>query len=360
MLKGWLIDNVEESEKFVISNINKYIDSKIKTFSKCSDVSSFIKNNSLESDIIIINMDSFDLESSFLREFLDFYKQIDEVPIIFLIKDYGDLEKYIGSQKLSNIEYLIKPFNKFNLIEKIKKMVEGDENFIKKDTSFVRHSFTELFKSFMHDIGNPASVGVNVVGMLKEEMGETLTKDGEEMLDMLHDSSLFIFKLLEDMQDFLILEEIELTKERVDFYEFIKKFIECEYSHYDSKIIEVESNIDEIEIYWDREYMEKIIRILTNLILLSINAALLNIKIAKEEKSIYVNFIFSDIHEAVVRVNKFDIFKPFSKNIVNIWKKDTRLSLPIVKKIVECHFGEVGVKYLENNRVNFYFKLPLI
>ncbi|NWJ50163.1 MAG: FIST C-terminal domain-containing protein [Bacteroidetes bacterium] len=211
-----------------------------------------------------------------------------------------------------------------------------------------------------HDLRNPLGIIQGFADLLNEEIGDefkvytgTITRVSSEMLNLLN--------------DFLDISKIEagkldLKKERIDYFSFIKHNIMMNGFMAQNKKINIISEFEMADqiLSIDGGKIDQVLNnLISNAVKYSYPDTTVVVKVFREKNQIVTQVID---HGLGIPENEIDgIFNPFKKTSVRPTGGENShgLGLAIVKKIIEGHNGEVGVTSELGKGSVFYFTLPI-
>jgi len=201
---------------------------------------------------------------------------------------------------------------------------------------------------------------------------EFLLNDGEikkvsksklDILDIINKTSKNSLNLVRNLLDISKIDSgtIHLNIQVHDYVEFLKHTITLNQILADRKGIKIilEAGNKSIMAEFDDEYMrEAIDNLLSNAVKYSHSGSNVLVKVSGNHSVIMTEVVDSGVGIAEHEIQK--LFKPFSRSSARATsgEKATGLGLATVKKVVEEHKGEVGVKSKVGNGSTFYFTFP--
>lgn len=217
----------------------------------------------------------------------------------------------------------------------------------------------EFILAIVHDLKNPLIAKEKAIEILLSQPDRTPIGDFKEMLQECSVSNTQMLKMLDDILAIYHwrLAKFELTLEKVDLKEMLKKVLsEVKYLALD-KNIKISAQIDEKipEVNIGKEEMH---RVFTNLIMNAIRHSFENSEIKTNLELQEDKILFSILNRGEKLSNKAQktMFNPY-KTAKN--KLGHGLGLYISKKIIELHNGSIWVETNESNEVKFSFSIPV-
>ena len=216
-----------------------------------------------------------------------------------------------------------------------------------------------------HDIRNPVGIIQMYSDFMIKEKSNNLTLEQKKYLTSINQSAEFISNLLNDLLDISKIQsgrlDLELNNNSYD--SLVSHNIEMNQVIARKKHIELEliksSNIPKISI--DRNKIEQVLNnLISNAIKYSFPDTVITVKISCTNSFILTEVI--DQGQGIPDNELENIFEPFQKTSIKstAGEKSTGLGLTIVKKIIERHGGNIGVKSKLGKGTCFYFELPVL
>lgn len=214
-----------------------------------------------------------------------------------------------------------------------------------------------------HDLRTPIGVIRTYSEFLEEEIADNLTSEQKSFLSVIHSSSEFMLRLIDDLLDVSAIEagRLSLQREPADLEKLIRRSVEMNHALGAHKRIGVEFLSPGCPVIAPVD-SGKIEQVLNNLIS---NA----IKFSHPDTTVHVA-LGSDDGNEVVRVEDQGqgipaeelnrLFDPFVTSSVRATagESSTGLGLAIVRRIIEGHGGTVGVRSEVGRGSVFSFTLP--
>ncbi|BBB31793.1 two-component system, NtrC family, sensor kinase [Thermotomaculum hydrothermale] len=251
----------------------------------------------------------------------------------------GNVKARIGRYETKEASAVADAFNAM-----IDKLTEQSKELAQKSSLA---AIGELSSSIVHEMRNPlSSIKLNIKAVADKLKDD---KTYSELLNITKTQVLRLETMLSELLNFG--KPIELKKSRikpVDLVEQALEIVSSEISKLEQKTFVISEIGENAYIYGDREHL---LRALTNLIK---NAAEANPKKGKvtiyiKEKKDKVIISVEDTGKGLSKAVKDMIFKPF----FTTKETGTGLGLPIVKKIIEYHNGEIFAENREEGGAKF-------
>lgn len=216
-----------------------------------------------------------------------------------------------------------------------------------------------------HDLRSPVGNIYNLSDlMLDPKSSANLTASQHEFLALINRTSYNALNLLDNLLDVAQIEAgtLKINKEKHDYLEFVREIIAIN-QHIAAKKgqkINLESDIPDIRLHFDRSYLGQVLNnLITNALKYSFPQTEVKIKVSVNGQ--YVKTEVVDQGMGIKDQDKDKIFRPFEKaqNVPTGGERSSGLGLAIVRKIIEAHQGEIGFSSTYGKGSTFYFFLPL-
>ena len=212
----------------------------------------------------------------------------------------------------------------------------------------------EVVSSIAHSISNPLNIiSGNADYLLLDR--EASDKDFEELKTILDETGR-ITKSIRHLLNFS--RPIHVKKDKNDLNKIVKNVVRNSRYIIGEKNIDVAKVLDDTltEFQFDKEEIEEVImNIFTNSVQAIYSSGEIKIKTINEGK--FASVEITDSGPGIVKENLTKIFLPFFSS--KEFGKGTGLGLPIAKRIINEHGGEISVKSAVGKGTTFRFTLPL-
>ena len=246
------------------------------------------------------------------------------------------------------------------------KIIELDSSLKKNKEAFtnVQKETSVFLSNLTHNLKNPLGTIYSFSEMILEEHKNFQFQKTEKYLNIIHNSSKFSIKLLNEFVYYskIISEEFSLERSKVDFIKIIKDIIRKYESELQEKRISLKANIPSKSLYMslDENIAYKAIEnIVNNAIRYSLDGSEIIIEIFEKNDEVIV--IVKDRGIGISEDNLPKIFIEFF--VVNTYSEDKErcigLGLTISKRIVELHKGIIKVVSEENIGTKLIISLPI-
>ncbi len=215
-----------------------------------------------------------------------------------------------------------------------------------------------------HDLRNPIGVIRGLSELLMDEDMTNSEAERTEIIQTIYRTSGFMLGLVNDLLDIANIESgtLELNLSEEDIREVVQQTIRMNEIFARKKEMQLIFQPGEIPclVLIDRPKIEQVLtNLLTNAMKYSFPGSSIEVLINPGQKTVRVTV--SD-HGQGIRSEEIPLlFKPFQRASSRSTggEKSTGLGLSIVKKIIEAHGGETGIKSVLGSGSEFYFTLPL-
>jgi signal transduction histidine kinase len=277
-------------------------------------------------------------------------KEIDPTIVTVVITGYGTVDSAVEAMKRDAYDFLTKPFTPNELRRVVAKGIEKRK--LQIETSALREEKERLRESFVtivsHQLRSPLAT---VRQYLEVVLSGAIGKTTDEIQQMLQRSAIRIDELMDMVNDWLNMARIDAGKltesfELVDLVEVLKRCVDSHKQTADEKNVQISfsssGSLPKVE-----GDAESLFEAFSNLIDNAIKYNRPNGKVSVDTKN--------KAHRLVVTVSDTGfgidedslpfIFDDFyrAKNKYTREITGTGLGLPITKKIIEAHSGEIQV-----------------
>jgi len=211
-----------------------------------------------------------------------------------------------------------------------------------------------------HDLRNPIS-GIRVFSTWLEEH---INDESKEYATIIKDESAKMLHLLNNLLDISKIEtgSFELNLREADYVAMVQQRIRMNEMLAKEKKIRLVSDFEKPSqmLSFDTEKMEQVLNnLISNAIKYSYPDSIITVKVYCEHQQVVTQVI--DHGQGIPEKDIKEIFYPFKKSgaIPTGGEPSHGLGLTIVKKIVEEHHGQIGVRSEWGKGSVFYFTLPL-
>jgi len=216
-----------------------------------------------------------------------------------------------------------------------------------------------------HDLRNPLNAVQMYSEFLSDEASEVLTPEQLEFVSIIHSSSQFMLRLVNDLLNVAKIEsgKLELELATTDLVAMVERNVTLNRAIASKKqinlIFQHDNDIPLVQID-----VAKIEQVLNNLIVNAIKFSnpgrVVNVRVARSGKETVISV--NDQGQGIPANEIEKLFKPFQRTSVRSTRgeESTGLGLAIVRKIVMGHQGRVWVESEVGKGSTFYVALPLL
>lgn len=237
-----------------------------------------------------------------------------------------------------------------------------------KMESFAREKDKELhlvkqrfLTNISHEIRTPVTLMLGATNRLLEH-GQ-ISKEHKREVEVLRGSSRHLLHLINELLDFRRLESdgIKLKVAEGDFLKFSQEIYLSFQSQANSNSIDYRmiSRGDELELWYDRDQMEKVLfNLISNAFKFTPSGGTITIELDEDDQFVYLKVI--DSGKGVEEEQLSEIFNRFyqSENAIGIREPGSGLGLSIARDIVKMHSGEISAENNTESGINIAIKLP--
>jgi len=309
------------------------------------------------------------------------YKVIEElkkskhknIPIIFL-SALTDSENKIDAFKAGAVDYINKPFNKGEVLERIKTHlkirrfeIERKEhiNILKNREIELRQlnkNKDALIRIVSHDIKNPLTGIMGLISILLNDDSITY-EERKEILNVMQNSSEklldLVKKILDDEANHTNSSKLVLSETNLG--ELVQKVIELNKAKARLKNIELKCEISSPNIVCNLDYRKietTLINLVSNALKFTLSNGSVTIRVDKTEDSILIQIQDTGIGIPAPMVDSFFELDKLNSTIGTDNEVGTGLGINIVKSNVDLHKGKIWLETEEEVGTTFFIELP--
>ena len=283
------------------------------------------------------------------------------IPIV-MITALKELDDKIQSIEAGADDFLTKPFNKLELLTRIKSLIRVKDLHDDLDRSYralkeLEHAKDRLTQMIIHDLKNPLTgikANLEIVGM--DELGET-----QECLDAAQRSCDLLFNMIQDLLDISRMEEGKLTLnlETLDIKEVAtaaSREVEVP-AQAEEKEVRLNFAPDLSQISGDRSLLYRTFsNLLINAVKHTGRGGTISVHISQEAEELHIRV--EDTGHGIPKEYLEKIFEKFGQ-VESRQRSGTGLGLTFCKMAVEAHNGRIWVESEEGVGSTFTFVLPV-
>lgn len=212
-------------------------------------------------------------------------------------------------------------------------------------------TWQQLARKLAHEIKNPLTP-IQLMAQQMRDKYDGKNTEYEAMLSecctIIEDEVGSLQRLVREFSDFARLPEFRLIKQ--DIVPLLKS-IERLYGHLNINIVTPE---DSVELNIDHDYMKRVfINLIDNAIASGETDNKIEIRLEKAVDN-YIQIVVEDNGEGISEENIQKVFEPY----FSTKRSGVGLGLPIVKKVIKEHGGEIEVKSKVGEGTTFFISLP--
>ncbi len=220
---------------------------------------------------------------------------------------------------------------------------------------------SELLRIVTHDLKNPIGVIKNAADLISDDIENQETVD--EMVKIIKSSSV---RMLDSVHELLLMSEVEedfkIKPSKFNFLELVRKVVDqnLALARKKKQIIRVKADLDKIDLTADYDKLTSCVEnYLSNAIKYSPYGSEIEVIVETDDQNLI--FKVKDYGPGLTEEDLKHVFGKFKKlsSRPTAGESSTGLGLSIVKRIIEMHGGEVGVKSEYKKGSLFFFILPL-
>ena len=294
-------------------------------------------------------------------------KATKSIPIIFLTAAI-EVTDLVSAFVAGGVDYIKKPFIREELLARVQTHISLNQ--ARQQLKALYQQKTDLLATLAHDVKNPTGAIEGLATLMMEDIKEG-NQDSHEfysMLELTQQSARGMTDFVNDILD-------EETRNQGEVPEFTKAQINvAEIVAHLVKLNAVQSNEKAIRLTYEPTFKPMVHisrRILTGMFDNIISNA---VKYSRNNSEVIVHLMPSEsqpngfrfeVHDSASLIspeNRKALFKKFTKGTaVPIGKSSSHgIGLAIVKRLVDLHNGDVGVREREDGEGNvFYLEIPL-
>jgi signal transduction histidine kinase len=222
----------------------------------------------------------------------------------------------------------------------------------------------ELLGIAAHDLRNPLAALQVYSELLLHTLNENLTDKQQDFLKRIHQSSVFMTQLIDDLLDLSKIESgtLVLEKHRFDYMVLVQHSVQTNKILAEKKHITIELHHEPSIPFLliDPQKIEQVLNnLLSNAVKFSYPDTVITVRVFLRDNAVVTEVI--DQGQGIPLEELPHIFKTFHRASVQATdgEKGTGLGLAITKKIIEGHNGVLKVESQVGKGSTFFFQLPV-
>ena len=306
-------------------------------------------------DIMMPEMDGFEVCRT-----LKSNSNTSEIPVIFLTAK-TDIDSITKAFKVGGIDYITKPFNKSELLVRVKTHLEMQRQ--KKNLKELNATKDKFFSIIAHDLRSPLNQLLGLSEILQREVVSEREEEVIKLAKLINESARSGRLLLENLLEWSRSQSssINFNPEILSLSTLSKEVIELNEQNAAQKNIEIRSKIGEEEnAFADGNMVKTILRnLLSNSIKFTNSGGQIKIEAKSSNGMITLSVIDNGIG-----IEEHDIEKLFRidvnpKSIGRSKEKGSGLGLILCREFVEKNGGKIWAESKPGNGSTFKFNLPI-
>lgn len=318
-------------------------------------------------DVILLDVQMPHLNGFELCKQIKANTELSQIPIIF-ITSMGKTENKVKGFELGGVDYVTKPFNKHELLARIKthlslreaqKTLTLQAEKLKKENKLK----DRLFAIIGHDLRSPMSaIKMQLDFIIRGIINPKADNFISNTVHNLNATTDEAFNLLDNLLGWAKSESgtLSMIKEPVTLLPLIAQCVRLQQLAMDAKKIQLHVDVaDDIVVYADMNMIKTVIRnLLSNAVKFTPEGGTVTISATKEKNLIRVN-----VQDNGVGIDPEDLPKILNPEVHfskegTAQEAGTGLGLILCKGFIEKNNGELSVKSVVNDGTQFIFSLP--
>jgi two-component system sensor histidine kinase/response regulator len=306
-------------------------------------------------DVMMPEMDGMEASRQIRRN-----KDLKDIPIIFLTAR-NQTEDIVEGFKAGGVDYITKPFNKDELLIRIKNHLELA--FARKKIIELNRNRDKLYSIIAHDVRSPLSSILFMIGAIKSNLITPGTDDYQEMLESIEKTTSETSTLLNNLLSWAKVQSqaVALTPKITNICNVLNECVSLLKANAELKNIALASDVPEgTSAYFDEVTMHTVFR---NVISNAIKFTPLNgsVNVSSFIDQGMVTLVFKDnglgIPEHVVE--KIMIHNQHHTTPGTANEQGSGLGLVMVKDFISSNNGKLNIKSKEGEGTEIWISLPL-
>lgn len=306
-------------------------------------------------DIMMPEMDGFEVCQK-----LKSNDETKDIPVIFLTAK-TDIDSITKAFKVGGIDYITKPFNKAELLARVKTHLELQQQ--KRNLKELNATKDKFFSIIAHDLKSPLNHLLGLSELLQKELESDQSDEVIRLAKLINESAKSGRLLLTNLLEWSRSQtgSIIFSPENLDLEKMTNEVIELNENNAIQKNISIKSKVkSEIFAFADGNMIKTILRnLISNGIKFTMNGGkiVLNAKRAN-------GVVTYSVSDNGIGIKISDIKKLFRidinpKCIGNSREKGTGLGLILCKEFIEINEGKIWVESKLGEGSTFKFSMPV-
>lgn len=221
---------------------------------------------------------------------------------------------------------------------------------------------TRFLQHMSHELKTPLTTIREGTELLREKIVGDLNDQQAEIAGILHDNSLQLQKLIEDLLDFSILQSrtAALMRSRVDLHKLIEEVLDSHKITILSRHLQLETSLQVVGLNGDREKLRTLVdNLVSNAIKYSPDNSCLKVQLSSDRKFAYIEV--TDAGPGIPEADHDRVFEAFfqGKPAAHGPVRGTGLGLAIAREYARAHGGDVSVVKSSKGGASLRVVIPL-
>lgn len=383
--KMLIIDNDQDSVFALKTLINKHISTEVIVANDTQ--SALVRLNKEEVDLIILDIDRVGIDGWEIVAFVKERKKGRDIPIIFLVNSHKHEAFKKRDIKRGDVDYLIKPVDGYQLINRISvyfKLMEKEkyidhmvEERVKKETEELRRAKEQaeaesesksiFLTDISHELRTPLNIILSSVQLIDLYLDSETAIDKNKFKKKLYLQKQNCYRLLRLVNNLIDITKIDaghftMKFRRYNIVELVESITMSIGPYMDNKGIQLifDTEVEEREIFCDLDAIERImLNLLSNAVKFTPTGGIVHVKL--DDMGDYIKIAIKDTGIGIQRDMLDKVFERFRQgnNLLTGRNEGSGIGLNLVKHLVEKHKGRIYVRSEYNKGSEFIVELPV-
>ncbi|AOY74882.1 hybrid sensor histidine kinase/response regulator [Clostridium formicaceticum] len=379
-----IVDDNENNLFTLRSLIEEYIDATvIEATCGAKALQELLRSNV---DLIILDVQMEEMDGFEIASLIKQRKKTKDIPIVFLTASYIGEECKKRGFKVGGVDYLTKPIDEYQLINRINvylKLIEKERNMniileekVREQTKELREAKEEaevanqtksaFLANISHEFKTPLNIIMSTIQMLKlylEKDEELDRKKIKKKIDMQLQNCYRLLRLVNNLIDITKIDsgDFKIFKNKCNIVEIVEVITLSVAEYIENKGISLsfDTDVEEKIIQCDLDAMERILlNLLSNAIKFTPIGGTIGVTIRSLKEGIAISVKDTGIG---IPEDKLDlIFQRFKQTdeLLTRRHEGSGIGLSLVKSLVEMQGGRIHVESQYNKGTRFTIELP--
>ncbi len=337
-------------------------------------------------DLIILDVQMEEMDGFEIATLIKQRKKTTDIPIVFLTASYVGDEFRKRGFKIGAVDYLTKPIDEYQLINRINvylKLIEKERTMnvmlekkvtkqieelkkAKEEAEVANEAKNTFLANVSHEFRTPLNIIMSTTQMLKLYLNDEEINRGQmrKKVDLQVQNCYRLLRLVNNLIDITKIDSghFELCKTKCNIIEVIKAITLSVAEYVENKGISLsfETNIKKQIVECDLNAMERIIlNLLANAIKFTPRGGSIQVKIVGYKK--YIQVIVKDTGIGIAEDKLPLIFQRFKQvdELLTRKHEGSGIGLNLVKSLVEMHGGNIYVRSKYQVGSEFFIDIPV-